>query len=106
MNNLNSNGEGFTGNTSSINTDTGDGNSNQNINDTFTFYSSESSAGGPDPFGTSARLFFNDPDYFIVSPKRTKWFNNILRARESSGNPPRNSGGQFGPNSNTGNPNN
>jgi hypothetical protein len=74
---------------------------------TFTFYSSESSVGGADPFGTSARLFFNDPDYFIVSPKRTKWFNNILRARESASGPiTNNPNGQFGPNSNTGNPNN
>jgi hypothetical protein len=26
----------------------------------------------------------NDPDYFMVSPKRTKWFNNILKARQRS----------------------
>lgn len=81
-------------------------NSSTPLGGTFTFYSSESSVGGPDPFGTSARLFFNDPDYFIVSPKRTKWFNNILRARESNGSPlPNNPNGGFGPNSNTGNPN-
>lgn len=51
---------------------------------TFSFQSSASSTGAPEPFGSSARLFFNDPDYFIVSPKRTKWFNNILKARDSN----------------------
>lgn len=27
---------------------------------------------------------FNDPDYFVVAPKRTRWFNNILQAREKN----------------------
>lgn len=27
---------------------------------------------------------FNDPEYFVVSPKRTRWFNNILQAREKN----------------------
>lgn len=52
--------------------------------ETFSFFSSAGSVGAPDPLGSSARLFFNDPDYFIVSPKRTKWFNNILKAREGN----------------------
>lgn len=61
----------------------------QNVSEfggTFSFFSSASSVGAPEPFGSSARLFFNDPDYFVISPKRTKWFNNILKARDSSNN--------------------
>jgi hypothetical protein len=27
---------------------------------------------------------FNDPDYFVIAPKRTRWFNNILQAREKN----------------------
>lgn len=27
---------------------------------------------------------FNDPDYFMLAPKRTRWFNNILAAREKN----------------------
>lgn len=43
-----------------------------------------------DPGGSgAARTIINgqsapDPDYYMVSPKRTRWFNNILRARERS----------------------
>jgi hypothetical protein len=39
----------------------------------------------------------NDPDYFMVTPRRTRWFSNILRARERSSAPT--------PNPNAGNPN-
>lgn len=35
------------------------------------------SVGGNDPFGT-----YTNPDYEAVAPKRTRWFNNILKARE------------------------
>lgn len=41
------------------------------------------------PFGPGAAQiigqdgrFTNDPDYYLIAPKRTRWFNNILRARE------------------------
>jgi len=33
------------------------------------------------PFVTSST---NDPNYFMLSPKRTRWFNNILKSRERS----------------------
>jgi len=39
----------------------------------------------------------NDPDYFMTNPRRTRWFSNILRARERSSSPT--------PNPNAGNPN-
>lgn len=46
------------------------------------------------PFGTSlgANSVNNgsvstDPDYYLIAPKRTRWFNNILKAREKSTSP-------------------
>lgn len=42
------------------------------------------------PFGAGAANVIkdgqltSDPDYYQISPKRTKWFNNILRSRERS----------------------
>ena len=71
---------------------------------TGTFTSNQSGVGGPDPLGTSAQLFPNDPDYYIVSPKRTRWFNNILRARQKSSAPINNPNSQDPNNSNDGNP--
>ena len=71
---------------------------------TGTFTSNQSGVGGPDPFGTSAQLFPNDPDYFLVTPKRTRWFNNILRARQRSSVPINNPNSQDPNNSNDGNP--
>jgi len=50
---------------------------------TTSFYNTQSSASSPsDGYGS-----FTNSDYLIVSPKRTRWFNNILKAREkASGN--------------------
>ena len=36
----------------------------------------------------------NDPDYYMVAPKRTRWFNNILRSRERSSTPITNPNGR------------
>jgi hypothetical protein len=36
----------------------------------------------------------DDPDYYLIAPKRTRWFNNILRAREQSGIPVNNPNGK------------
>lgn len=48
---------------------------------TTSFYNTQT-ASPSDGYGT-----FTNSDYLIVSPKRTRWFNNILRAREkASGN--------------------
>lgn len=44
---------------------------------TSSFFDNQSGVGGGNPFGTNA----ND-EYQSISPKRTRWFNNILRARE------------------------
>ena len=48
------------------------------------------SAGG-NPFGPGAAQVINrkgvlagDPDYYLIAPKRTRWFNNILRSREKA----------------------
>lgn len=48
------------------------------------------SAGG-NPFGPGAAQIINrkgilagDPDYYLIAPKRTRWFNNILRSREKA----------------------
>jgi hypothetical protein len=43
---------------------------------TGSVYNSSSSVGGSDPYGTFAE------DGYAIVPKRTRWFNNILRARE------------------------
>lgn len=49
---------------------------------TTSFYNTQSSGSPSDAFGS-----FTNSDYFIISPKRTRWFNNILKAREkASGN--------------------
>jgi hypothetical protein len=48
---------------------------------TTSFYNTQT-ASPSDGYGT-----FTNSDYLIVSPKRTRWFNNILKAREkASGN--------------------
>jgi hypothetical protein len=66
---------------------------------TGNFYSDQSSVGGSDPQGTYA----GDPDYYQVSPKRTRWFNNILRARQKSNTPINNPNSQDPNNGNDGN---
>ncbi len=51
------------------------------------FYNTSSTG---NPFGPGAARVIKDgqlttdPDYYQISPKRTKWFNNILRSREQS----------------------
>lgn len=60
-----------------------------------------------DVFGRSAARRINtndqggsissDPDYYQIAPKRTRWFNNILRAREKSATPITNPNGQAPP---------
>ena len=61
------------------------------------FFGRSSSPLGSDP---ASRIingsFTDDPDYYLIAPKRTKWFNNILQARQKSSKP------QVNPNS--GNP--
>ena len=64
------------------------------------------------PFGSDPSLvnrkggLANDPDYYMIAPKRTRWFNNILQARQkatagtsnpNSGNPTPPSGGSNPP---------
>jgi hypothetical protein len=54
---------------------------------TGSFYNTSSTG---NPFGPGAAKVIKDgqlttdPDYYQVSPKRTRWFNNILRSRERS----------------------
>ena len=86
------------------------GGQNPNINTgstpfgaTGNFYSNQSGVGGADPQGTTAQLFPNDPDYFMVAPKRTRWFNNILRARQRSNTQINNPNSQDPNNGNDGN---
>ena len=56
--------------------------SSENINQPNNAFFDNQSVGGNDPLGN----FINE-DYGQVSPKRTRWFNNILKARErASGN--------------------
>lgn len=66
---------------------------------TGNFYSDQSSVGGSDQQGTYAT---GDSDYFIT-PKRTRWFNNILRARQKSNIPINNPNSQDPNNGNDGN---
>jgi hypothetical protein len=53
--------------------------------------------GGREPGGSQLT---GDPDYYQITPKRTRWFNNILRSRERS------TVGTNNPNSSDPNPNN
>lgn len=49
---------------------------------TGSFYNTQGSSSPSDPYGS-----FANPDYLVVGPKRSRWFNNILKAREkASGN--------------------
>jgi hypothetical protein len=49
---------------------------------TGSFYNTQGGGSPADPYGRST-----NSDYLIVGPKRTRWFNNILKAREkASGN--------------------
>jgi hypothetical protein len=48
---------------------------------TSSFYNTQGGGGG-NPYGS-----YTNSDYYMITPKRTRWFNNILRAREkASGN--------------------
>ena len=74
----------------------GSGATNGGYGTTGSFYNTQASTSPSDPYGTFA-------DQFAPSPKRTRWFNNILRSRErSSGNTP-NPNGQDPNTSNDGN---
>jgi hypothetical protein len=44
---------------------------------TGSFYSTDTAAGGSDPLGTNAK-----DEYKAVVPKRSRWYEQILRARE------------------------
>jgi len=64
----------------------GIGGGNGIIGVTGSWYNTSSTG---NPFGPGAAQvigqdgrFTNDPDYYLIAPKRTRWFNNILRARE------------------------
>jgi hypothetical protein len=52
------------------------------------FFGRSASPLGSDP---SRRIinggFSNDPDYYLIAPKRTRWFNNILQARQKASTP-------------------
>ena len=61
---------------------------------TGSFHSDQSTVGGAN---------FGADDYYQVSPKRTRWFNNILRARQKSTIPINNPNSQDPNNGNSGN---
>jgi hypothetical protein len=61
---------------------------------TGSFHSDQSTVGGAN---------FGADDYYQVSPKRTRWFNNILKAREKSNTPINNPNSQDPNNGNDGN---
>ena len=46
---------------------------------TDSFYNTDGSVGGSDKYGS-----FGNKDFTALRPKRTKWFDNILRARENA----------------------
>ena len=66
-------------------------------------YGSTGSFGGTWPTGSAPT---DSSDYFMYSPKRTRWFNNILKAREKSSVPINNPNAQDSNTSNDGNVNN
>lgn len=53
-----------------------------------TFFGNAAYPSGSDP---SRRIingsFADDPDYYLIAPKRTRWFNNILQARQKAAAP-------------------
>jgi hypothetical protein len=58
---------------------------------TQSFYNTEGTVGGSDRYGS-----FVNKDFAALRPKRTKWFDNILRARETASgnfNPPKTGNG-------------
>jgi hypothetical protein len=46
--------------------------------------------------------FSDDPDYYLIAPKRTRWFNNILQARQKSAQPSNPNAGNPAPGNNGG----
>lgn len=60
---------------------------NGNIGVTGSFYNTQGSTSPGDPLGS-----FANTDFYDIRPKRTRWFNNILKARERA------SGGNINPN--------
>ena len=75
----------------------GSGAPNGGFGSTGSFYSSQTAGGNPLGSGAARNIsggrFVNDPDYYIVAPKRTRWFNNILKARERTSTPINNPNG-------------
>jgi hypothetical protein len=85
----------------------GSGSPNGGFGSTGSFYDTQS--GGGNPLGAGAT---DDPNYYMIAPKRTRWFNNILKARQKSTTPTSNPNGTPGNSTNDGssgnstNPNN
>jgi hypothetical protein len=54
---------------------------------TGSFYNTKGTVGGSDKYGS-----FTNKDFRAISPRRTRWFDNILKARETASgnfNPPK-----------------
>ena len=70
---------------------------------TGSFYNTQGASSPTNPYGSTT-----NSDYLIVGPKRTRWFNNILRAREKASGNINNPNGSIDPiqNSNNQNPSN
>jgi len=87
------NGYNMDGGYSDYFTQPNSGNNNADVpyGSTTSFYNTES--GSPNPYGN-----YSSDDFNLISPKRTRWFNNILKAREKASarilnpnnNPPKN----------------
>ena len=66
---------------------------NGNIGVTGSFYNTQGSSSPGDPFGS-----FTSTDFYDIRPKRTRWFNNILKSRERASGGTSNPNGQAPPN--------
>lgn len=73
---------------------------NGNIGVTGSFYNTQGSTSPSDPFGS-----FANTDFYDIRPRRTRWFNNILKARERSSTGNINPNAQDPNTNNDGNPN-
>lgn len=71
---------------------------NGNIGVTGSFYNTQGSTSPGDPFGS-----FANTDFYDIRPKRTRWFNNILKARERASGVNINPNAQDPNNANNGN---
>jgi len=66
---------------------------NGNIGVTGSFYNTQGVSSPGDPFGS-----FANTDFYDIRPKRTRWFNNILKSRERAAGGTSNPNGQAPPN--------